>query len=118
MSTTWLEKRRAEARAVYERTPLPTLREENWRYTSLRGIDFDAFRVPEDGAGAVLARPSILTGREVGGRLHQRGQTVVERRLERDVADQGVTFGSLEAIALERPDLVEPHLGRIVGTGD
>jgi Fe-S cluster assembly protein SufD len=114
--STWLENRRAAARATMEKTPLPTLREENWRYTSLRGIDFDAYR----SAPAEPAAPagSLLAGLHTGGRLHQRGSTIVEHTLADEVAAQGVTFGPLEQLALERPDLVEHHLGAIVGTGD
>src|SRR4051794_5485189 len=103
MTTTWLSERRAEARAIYERTPLPTLREENWRYTSLRGIDFDAFRAPGAGDGAP-AVPRLLPADELGGRFVQRGASVVETSLDPSLADAGVTFGSLEDLAESRPD--------------
>src|SRR3954452_24846544 len=115
--TTWLDERRAEARDVYQRTPLPTLREESWRYTSLRGIDFDAFRPVAD-APPASPQGSLLAELDTGGRLHQRGDRIVESRLEREIRDLGVTFGPLEQLAVERPELVEPHLGAIVGTGD
>jgi hypothetical protein len=57
----WLDERRSEARAALASTPLPTLKDENWRYTSLRGIDFDAFAtVSGAGAGAELTRATVL----------------------------------------------------------
>jgi len=69
----WLEERRDEARVVYESTPLPTLRDERWRYTSLRGIDFDAYRaVAEPPSGALGA--TLLGGLESSGELQQVGQ--------------------------------------------
>ncbi len=114
--TTWLDERRASARATYDKTPLPTLREENWRYTSLRGIDFDAYRTAE--AAPATPAGSLLAGLQTGGRLHQRGSTIVEHSLTDELVAQGVTFGPLEQLAVERPDLVEPHLGSIVGTSD
>ncbi len=55
----WLDERRSEARAALAGTPLPTLKDENWRYTSLRGIDFDAFATASD-AGAESTRTTVL----------------------------------------------------------
>jgi hypothetical protein len=61
----WLAGAREAARATYESLPVPTNREEAWRFTNLRGFDPDAFD----------AHPGMLT-------------------IEGDVAG-GVTFGSL-----------------------
>ncbi len=55
----WLDERRSEARAALASTPLPTLKDENWRYTSLRGIDFDAFATV-NGAGPELTSATVL----------------------------------------------------------
>jgi Fe-S cluster assembly protein SufD len=41
----WLAGKRAAARATYESLPVPTNREEAWRFTNLRGFDPDAFPV-------------------------------------------------------------------------
>ncbi len=77
--------RREEARAVYERTPLPTLRDERWRYTSLRGIDFDAYRAVADAPGAEHA-PTLLGELRVGRppapgrRLDRAAELARERR--------------------------------------
>ena len=91
--TSWLKERRDEARAVYERTPLPTLRDEHWRYTSLRGIDFDAFRdaAPETATEA----PTLLGGLETAGELHQVGDTITALR-----APEGIVLASLEEAVL------------------
>ena len=57
--TTWLEERRRIAAERNEALPVPSLKDEHWRFTSLRGIDFDEFAVAEaaagEAAGAVLA---------------------------------------------------------------
>ena len=43
---TWLTSRRRHAWSVYENTPLPTTRSEEWRYTDLsRLIDFGELRL-------------------------------------------------------------------------
>ena len=80
----WLAGAREAARATYESLPVPTNREEAWRFTNLRGFDPDAFDI----------HPGTLT-------------------IEGDPAG-GVTFGSLARLIAERPELVEPHLGSVV----
>jgi Fe-S cluster assembly protein SufD len=111
--STWLEERRAEAREVYERTPLPTLREENWRYTSLRGIDFEAFQPAAEAPGEAPA--GLLGGLKTAGTLVQRGQAIVHRDLD---AAPGVVLGSLEAAADEGNAVVSANLGAVVGLSD
>ncbi len=44
----WLRERRTHAWAVYERTPMPTTKLEEWRYTDLRKkLDLDALHLCE-----------------------------------------------------------------------
>ncbi len=124
----WLEERRREAAERNSTLPVPTIREEAWRYTNLRGIDFSAFTPPErDASGRVLAAvpavgPStdgtmLVTGDEAG-RLVQRDGAVVLEELTPEMAARGVLFMSLERAAEEHPQLVEDHLGSIVGTDE
>jgi Fe-S cluster assembly protein SufD len=80
----WLAGRREAARAVYESLPVPSNREEAWRFTNLRGFDPDAYTVQQ----------ATLT-------------------FAGEVPD-GVTFGRLAELAAERPELVEPYLGSVV----
>ncbi|HYX87235.1 MAG TPA: Fe-S cluster assembly protein SufD [Gaiellales bacterium] len=80
----WLAGAREAAAATYESLPVPSNREEAWRFTNLRGFDPDSFSL----------QPGTLT-------------------IEGDQAG-GVTFGSLARLAAERPELVEPHLGTVV----
>jgi Fe-S cluster assembly protein SufD len=109
--TTWLKERRDEARAVYERTPLPTLRDEHWRYTSLRGIDFDAFRAAP--AAGTAEAPTLLGGLETSGELHQDGDTITALR-----APEGIVLASLEEAADRGEDVVVRHLGSLVPADD
>jgi Fe-S cluster assembly protein SufD len=109
--TSWLKERRDEARAVYERTPLPTLRDEHWRYTSLRGIDFDAFR--DAAPDAASEAPTLLGGLETSGELHQVGDRITALRVP-----EGVVLASLEEAADHGDDVVVRHLGSLVGSDD
>src|SRR5262249_37766667 len=81
----WLAGQRAAARERYEALPVPTNREEAWRYTNLRGFDPDTFD----------PQPSGLS-------------------LSDAELPEGVVFGSLAALAAERPELVEAHYGTVV----
>jgi Fe-S cluster assembly protein SufD len=83
--TEFLAERRREAAARSDALPVPTISDEHWRYTNLRGIDFGAF--------APAATP-------------------VE--LEASTLPAGVLFMDLETAAAEHPAIIERHLGSIV----
>jgi Fe-S cluster assembly protein SufD len=113
----WLDERRGEARAALETTPLPTLKDENWRYTSLRGIDFDAFATVES-AGDSERATTILGDLEISGELVQRGQDVVHVQLDDDLRAAGVVLSSLDAAVEEHTELVDRHLGSVLDLRD
>ena len=110
----WLESRRQAAAAADEALPVPSLSDEHWRFTSLRGIDFDRFGVAES-APAGEAAGAILAEGEHAGRIVMRDGGVAIEELAAEVAAQGVVFGSLARLADEHAALVEPVLGAIVG---
>ncbi len=111
--TAWLEERRRIAAERNEALPVPSLKDEHWRFTSLRGIDFDEFAVAEAAAGE--AAGAVLADGEHAGRIVMRDGGIVIEEFADAVAAQGVVFGSLARLAEERADLVEPILGSIVG---
>ena len=113
----WLDERRGEARAAFETTPLPTLKDENWRYTSLRGIDFDGF-APVEGAVDSERATTILGDLETSGELVQRGQDVISVRLDDDLRAAGVVLSSLDAAVEEHGELVDRHLGSVLDLRD
>ncbi len=85
----WLAGTRAAARERYDALPVPSNREEAWRYTNLRGFDPDAF----------TTGPAAVT-------------------LSEDELPDGVVFGSLARAAAEHPQLVERHYGAVVAEGE
>ena len=52
---TWLEERRQAAAEANAALPVPTIRDEHWRLTNLRGIDFAAYRAPAPSVDAAHA---------------------------------------------------------------
>jgi Fe-S cluster assembly protein SufD len=87
--TAFLAERRRVAAARSAALPVPTIRDEHWRYTNLRGIDFASY--------APAPSPVVL---EAGS------------------LPAGVLFMDLERAAADYPELIEPHLGAIVGTDE
>ena len=53
----WLRARRREAFEVYERLPLPSRSDEEWRRTSLKGLDLSSFEAFERADGAAPGDP-------------------------------------------------------------
>jgi Fe-S cluster assembly protein SufD len=81
----WLAGQRAAARERYQSLPVPTNRDEAWRYTNLRGFDPDL--AEQQPAGLLLSDTEL---------------------------PDGVVFGNLARMVAERPELVEGHLGSVV----
>ena len=113
----WLEERRGEARAALATTPLPTLKDVNWRYTSLRGIDFDSY-APAAGGSATPRTATVLGDLETAGELVQRGQDVVSVRLDEELSAQGVVLSSLDSAVETHGELVDRHLGSVLDLRD
>src|SRR5207302_1353249 len=102
----WLRARRREAFAAYERLPMPSRSDEEWRRTDVRGLDLDAFEAFERADGAAPADPI----EETAGVLRQRGSEPGAVELAPELAERGVLFMPLTQAAREHPDLVRPHL--------
>ena len=121
----WLQERRAEAWSSYERTPMPTTRLEEWRYTNLRKLlklDRLAFDAVAPGTAALTgftfdlgAAPSALrvameADREASGHVVELDGRVVHVDLDAELEAKGVVLTSLRRAVVEHADLLETHL--------
>ena len=79
---------RADLLERYRALPLPTTRDEHWRFTDLAGFDPDAWQ--PDGAACALQPPSLLVDLDVAGVAHasEGGLRIVD-------APEGVRFEPL-----------------------
>jgi len=102
----WVRARRRDAFAAYERLPLPSRSDEEWRRTDIRGLDLDAFEAFERADGAAPADPI----EDTAGVLRQRGSEPGAVELDPEVAARGVLLMPLSQAVKEHPDLVRPHL--------
>src|SRR3984893_3069479 len=102
----WLRARRREAFEIYERLPLPSRSDEEWRRTDIRGLDLDAFQTFERAAGGAPADPIA----ETAGVLRQRGSEPGQVELDPEVAARGVIFMPLSQAASEDTELGRSRL--------
>lgn len=113
----WLAKLRCDAIERFAAAGLPTTRDEDWKYTSLRALDnrrFDtspALRLPLTGAAlGELALPDAHLLVFVDGRL--RPELSIGGQLP-----QGVRLAGLTSLLAAPPDWLEPLLTEDAGAG-
>lgn len=114
----WLRERRAHAWDVYGRTPMPTTRLEEWRYTDLsKKLDLDALRLsdaeaaPDDpDAWPAQLRATMEEDREASGHVVFIDGHVVHADLVDDLATQGVILMSLHEAVQTHGELLKEHL--------
>jgi Fe-S cluster assembly protein SufD len=114
----WLARRRREAWSVYERSPLPTPRLEEWRYTNLaRKLKLDGLarmdREPRSfhrGSAPARLVEAMDEDREASGHLVELDGTVAHTDLREDLAAKGVVLTSLRDAVTSHPELLEELL--------
>ena len=114
----WLRERRAHAWDVYERTPMPTTRLEEWRYTDLRRkLDLDALHLsaaqtaPDDpSAWPEALRAAMDEDREASGHIVVIDGHVVHADIDPALAGKGVKLLSLHEAVESEPELLQEFL--------
>jgi Fe-S cluster assembly protein SufD len=122
----WLREQRARAWSIYERTPMPTTRLEEWRYTDLRKkLDLDALRLsdseaaPDDrSAWPERLRATMDEDRDASGHIVLIDGHVVHTDIDPALAQQGVILDSLHDALDLYPERVKKHMGSIVPAED
>lgn len=113
-----LREYRTAAWDVFQELPLPTLKDEAWRRTSLRDLDFGSLSLvngkAEKGDLAKFAGPVFSDGV-----LNQYpriflSSSGVEAYQTESLEEKGVVFSSLTDAAQNHPQLVEKILGKVV----
>ena len=122
----WLGEQRGRAWSIYEQTPMPTTKLEEWRYTDLaKKLDLDAFRrsqaeaVPDDPeAWPEPLRATMEEDREASGHIVVIDGHVAHADIDPGLAAQGVILRSMHSAIEDHPDLVRDHLGSVVPADD
>jgi len=109
---------RQNAWDVYQSTPMPTLKDEAWRRTDLRGMPSDAFHQPISDAYLDLAPLPEDLMKPVADQEHA-GQVIIlpggaQVSLGKDLADRGVIFTDLRTAEVNHPAVLEKIMGKVV----
>ena len=102
----------------YLSLPMPTLKDEAWRRTDLRGMPSDQFHLPKAEAYLDLAPLPEDLMKPVADKEHG-GQVILmpggaQISLSKDLADQGVVFTDLRTAEQKHPALLEKIMGKVV----
>jgi Fe-S cluster assembly protein SufD len=109
----------ANAWNSYRSLPIPTIQEEAWRRTDLRGLEAGSFRLPDPEIAKSFPAPPAELLQPLAGSDHG-GQIVLlpggEQRISVDpeLVSRGVVFTDLENAIAQHPEIVEKILGKIV----
>jgi Fe-S cluster assembly protein SufD len=122
----WVQDLRRQAWDTYVDTPLPTLQEEDWRRTDYRELNLEELLLympagidaqSEADLPEIIA-PHVNTGDTWGGMAVQVNSEIIFARLDESLQAQGVILAPLAEAVHTHPELVQPHLGQIVTSGD
>ncbi|MDQ4128192.1 MAG: Fe-S cluster assembly protein SufD [Actinomycetota bacterium] len=117
----WLAARRLEAWRSFESLPMPTLRDEAWRYTDISDVRIEDFlpyasspnlHSEDDLPEAV--RKLIREGEENSALLVQHNSETTYSRVDEELSRKGVVFTDLHTALAEHEELVKEKLFGLV----
>lgn len=109
----WLTQIRRDAWKKFDEQSMPTTREEEWMRTDIRIFKLDKYAPPDDAPPDVpLPRALLAQGVDLAGQNVSVNSRPVQWTLDKRLAERGVLFGSLEALAAEHGDLLRPYFER------
>ena len=117
----WLKEKRLEAWRAFEKTPMPTLRDEAWRYTDISDVRIEDFvpYAPSPDASSEQDLPDavqalIREGEENSALLVQHNSESAYTRVDEELLQKGVVFTDLHTALLEHEDLIKEKLFGLV----
>jgi Fe-S cluster assembly protein SufD len=117
----WLAEKRLEAWRTFENTPMPTLRDEAWRYTDISDVSIEGFLpyapspdVTSEGDLPEAVQTLIREGEENSALIVQHNSETAYSRIDEELTRKGVVFTDLHTALEEHEDLVREHLFGLV----
>src|SRR5215216_5464465 len=117
----WLTERRLEAWRSFENLPMPTLRDEAWRYTDISDVrieDFLPYAPSPDAASEAdlpdAVRRLIHEGEENSALLVQHNSETAYSRVDDELSRKGVVFSDLHTALREHEEIVKEKLFGLV----
>src|SRR5215203_2278339 len=120
----WLTEKRLSAWRTFEETPMPSLRDEAWRYTDISDVRVEDF-VPYAPSPDVTQERDlpdavqrlIKEGEENSALLVQHNSETTFVRVDEELQQEGVVFTDLHTALREHEDLVKERLFGLVPEG-
>lgn len=111
----WLRDMRAAAWRDFLAAPMPGPKEEEWMRTDIRLFKLEKFGfTAEPPAGGALPDSLLTHGVDLAGHATTLDSHCVSSELAKSLSDQGVLFGSLDALVAEHGDRIKLYLFRAV----
>ena len=120
----WLTEKRLQAWSIFEETPMPTLRDEAWRYTDISDVRLEDFipyapspEATSEGELPDAVQALIREGEKNSALLVQHNSERAYTRVDEQLLNQGVIFTDLHTALREHEDLVKEKLFGLVPAG-
>src|ERR687891_2223785 len=117
----WLKEKRLEAWHAFEKTPMPTLGDEAWRYTDISDVRIEDFApyAPSPDVSSEQDLPDgvralIREGEENSALLVQHNSESTYTRVDEELLQKGVVFTDLHTALIEHEDLIKERLFGLV----
>jgi len=117
----WLTEKRLQAWRTFERLPMPTLRDEAWRYTDISDVVIEDFipyapspEVSSEGDLPEAVQRLIAEGEENSALMVQHNSETAYSRMDEELERKGVVFTDLHTALREHGDLVRDRLFGLV----
>ena len=108
----WLAERRAAGLEQFKALPMPTARDEMWRFASVGRLSIDGFTPVETPSAETLAaltkRSSLITDRE-GLSVYVDDEPASFEGISADLAAQGVIYLPIAEAIAQHPELMEQY---------
>ncbi len=117
----WLAEKRLEAWRAFEKLPMPSLRDEAWRYTDISDVRIEDFLpyAPSPDVSSEVDLPEavqrlIEEGEENSALLVQHNSETAYSRIDEELSRKGVVFTDLHTALEEHEEIVREHLFKLV----
>ncbi|HZC18242.1 MAG TPA: hypothetical protein VE225_00890, partial [Rubrobacteraceae bacterium] len=117
----WLTEKRLEAWRTFEKMPMPSLRDEAWRYTDISDVRIEDFvpYAPSPEASSERDLPEavqtlIKEGEQNSALIVQHNSETAYSRVDKELSRRGVVFTDLLTALEEHEDLVREKLFGLV----
>jgi len=108
----WWQELKKKAFAAYGALPLPTRKNETWRFASISGLSLEGYDFGATATGAVhteLADRARLVAQRAGRIVFADNQLVAHERVSDELAARGVIFAPLAEAIVKHGDILQEY---------